>query len=356
MNEDPPSLADLGRELGVSAMAVSLALRGSARVSESLRLRARSLADRRGYRVDPVLSSLGSRRWRRAGGRRSGEMGYVVCGDARHGGLGSGSLTLAEAAREAGRLGHGLQVYEVGTEAAARRVRRQMEARGAAACLLGDLPLSMARVFTVAPAFPVVEVGIGHSGVAAHRVEYERGRDVRRFFRLARESGKRRIGVVVLGDPGADDHAEIVAAVRLENGQQRRPVPELLLDVPRPFEECVRTMAAWFRRHRPDAVLGHNRLAYSALITSGVEIPRAVAYASLVTIPTPQSPREDLAGFVESAEALARAAVALADQLARRRALLLGDDGTIRRVVLARRLQPGASFPGLVGDGDAGVR
>jgi len=56
------SLRDVARAVGVSHMAVSLALRDDPRVSEARRREIRAKAEQLGYRPDPMLSSLAAYR------------------------------------------------------------------------------------------------------------------------------------------------------------------------------------------------------------------------------------------------------------------------------------------------------
>ena len=53
-----PSLRDIAKALGLSHVAVSLALRDSPRVSEARRAEVKAMADKLGYRPDPMLASL----------------------------------------------------------------------------------------------------------------------------------------------------------------------------------------------------------------------------------------------------------------------------------------------------------
>ncbi len=57
-----PTLADIADVVGISAAAVSLALRGSRRVSEATRARVQLAARELGYRPDPLLAALARRR------------------------------------------------------------------------------------------------------------------------------------------------------------------------------------------------------------------------------------------------------------------------------------------------------
>lgn len=52
------SLRDIAKEAGVSHVTVSMALRGSTRISAAQRLRIRQLADSMGYQKDPMLTAL----------------------------------------------------------------------------------------------------------------------------------------------------------------------------------------------------------------------------------------------------------------------------------------------------------
>lgn len=57
-----PTLADIGRQVGISAAAASMALRNSPRISSSTKERVRKMAKKLGYVPDPMLSALVARR------------------------------------------------------------------------------------------------------------------------------------------------------------------------------------------------------------------------------------------------------------------------------------------------------
>src|SRR5258708_7591708 len=56
------SLRDVAREVGVSHVTISLALRGDSRISKSRRSEIVRAAEKLGYRPDPMLSSLAAYR------------------------------------------------------------------------------------------------------------------------------------------------------------------------------------------------------------------------------------------------------------------------------------------------------
>ncbi|PAW79500.1 MAG: hypothetical protein B9S32_02880 [Verrucomicrobia bacterium Tous-C9LFEB] len=62
MSPPVPTLADVGRAAGVSAMTVSLVMRNSPRISRATQTRVRKAARQLGYRPDPHLSALVARR------------------------------------------------------------------------------------------------------------------------------------------------------------------------------------------------------------------------------------------------------------------------------------------------------
>lgn len=59
---------DLAKQLGLTQAAVSMALRGSGRISAATRERVRETAQRLGWQGDPSLSALSRRRWAEAAG------------------------------------------------------------------------------------------------------------------------------------------------------------------------------------------------------------------------------------------------------------------------------------------------
>ncbi|MGH8017096.1 MAG: LacI family DNA-binding transcriptional regulator [Opitutaceae bacterium] len=79
MSGRPPiTHREIARRLGCDKSTVSLALRGSKRISKEMRERVCKLADDLGYRPDPMLSALSHYRTSRLSVRHATTLGYLV--------------------------------------------------------------------------------------------------------------------------------------------------------------------------------------------------------------------------------------------------------------------------------------
>jgi len=112
------SLRDVAREAGVSHVTVSMALRGSTRISEAQRLRISQLADSMGYKKDPMLTALAHYRTEKRHRSIVGELALLNDWSSpeelrRYQEF---SSYLCAAAQEAERLGYRLQEYKLQSE------------------------------------------------------------------------------------------------------------------------------------------------------------------------------------------------------------------------------------------------
>lgn len=109
------SLRDVAREAGVSHVTVSMALRGSTRISAAQRLRICELAENMGYQRDPMLTALAHYRTEKRHRIIVGELAllndWTRPGDLHR--YQEFSSYLRAAAQEAERLGYRLQEYKL---------------------------------------------------------------------------------------------------------------------------------------------------------------------------------------------------------------------------------------------------
>ncbi len=81
LEKDRPAvrLADIAQEAGVSKATVSRALRGDPKISELTAQRIRTIADRQGYRPDPLLKALTEMRWKHR--KQESAVAFLLEGD-----------------------------------------------------------------------------------------------------------------------------------------------------------------------------------------------------------------------------------------------------------------------------------
>ena len=248
------SIRQIARQLGISPSAVSLALRGSPKISEATRLKAQKLARRHGYRPSAKIAELMAqvRAHREAGAE--GCLGLISLFDhprpwelsAHLGGL------RAEMTRRAFDLGYRLEplwLREPGMSS--RRCRAILDARG----IRGLLCLGSQVLDDHFPEdldhYAIVTLGLSIA-TPLHRVTSHFFNDATNVLNRVYALGYRRPGLVI----GGYEEVRTAYARGAYLGWYERllprekPIPVLRLDW---AEE--RPLLQWMHRHDPDVVI-----------------------------------------------------------------------------------------------------
>jgi DNA-binding LacI/PurR family transcriptional regulator len=253
------TLRQIARAAKVSPMAVSYALRDRPEVSPAERVRIRALAEKIGYRPDPLLTHLMQhlRTHRRI--KSSANLAVLTGLDApfvRR--LIDGANTRAE------KLGYHLDRVDVKPHLHnARSLTRTLEARGVAGVLLAPATdpasysglLDWSRFAAVAMTYSLVEPHV-------HRVVTHHFDNAIKALGLLRQQGFRRIGLAMTSDMEfRANHSYSAAYYRMAGMAGERPLPLLLFDIHSPRE-----IRQWFAAHKPEAVLAANAHQATRLI------------------------------------------------------------------------------------------
>jgi transcriptional regulator with XRE-family HTH domain len=195
------TLRGIARLLGVSHATVSLALRGSPRISVARRSEVLQVAERLGYRPDPMLSAL--RHYRRTVGRPSiqAEIAWLnfwpqpgrLRSFREFDGYWRGALAMAEA------QGYRLEEFRVNSQLSIDRLRAILRARNIKGLLLPPVPATChLSMDTLAWAeHSVVCFGHSHSGLRGMPVvTVDQAAAAALAFRKIRERGYHRVGLV----------------------------------------------------------------------------------------------------------------------------------------------------------------
>lgn len=239
-----PTLRDIASAAGVSPATASRALGGHTAVAPATRRRVQLAARRLGWRPDPLLRALARYRW--PGGRKAAPASIILLCD-RWTRLNQAKLAAAH--ERAAALGWRLQIHTAWDP--------RLQASGIIVDMHedchADLPWDR---------LPVVCVGEGRVPVACDRV----GTDWRQVFDLVRARlPGRRLGCAVFAFAGAGLTRTMHAEALLLHDESGGPPP---LRVAGP--EDAGRLAAWLRRHRPDAVLCADQHVPRLLQGSGV--------------------------------------------------------------------------------------
>lgn len=331
MGKKAVSLSDIARRLDTTAATISRALRNDPRISESMCRRARRVADELGYRPDPEAQRLMTRL------RASREVRFVatlgLINDAEPGADfyrdPYTAQVVAGAEERAHELGYVLDEIRVRAPGigAARLggIFRSRSIRGVLvppqAELRKDIPLPFGELSIVAATAARLELPL-------HRVSPDHFANLTLLVEKLLELGHRRIGLLTTED--------------MEMRQRRAPTAvfhwfarEQGSIAAIPPIDAVRQPArigAWFKKHRPTAVLAPDAWALD-LLAPFARVPEDV---SLMLY---GNRRPGIAGLDELPEAVGAAAIDLLTA-----GLLRGEAGLSahpKRMLIAGRYMPG---------------
>lgn len=281
------SLRTIAEEVGVSRMTVSLALRNHLSVSEETRKHIQATAVKLGYRADPVVSDLMTRL---RSVTRTQHVETIAVITNQHGKLCwrdfptyKGYFEGAHA--RADQFGYSLEEFRLEEDGLTpRRLSQILWTRNIEGVLIFphvggpgffDLKLDWPRFFSATIAF-----SLRHPVV--HRCCSHHAWVVMEAYRQLAALGYRRPGLAIEGhqDERSGHHwrAGFLCAQHLSRSTSN--IPPLIAS-----DWSFSTFAAWFKRHRPDAVLGIDEPLVEWIERCGARVPEDVGYANLDLTP-----------------------------------------------------------------------
>jgi LacI family transcriptional regulator len=291
-------MAEVARSAGVHVTTVSLALRNHPRLPEETRGRIQRIAERLGYRPDPVLRALVAYRGRLAGRRSMPTLAYVTNWNTR---LGWRKVTAhpdfhSGAERMAAQLGYKLEhfwMHEPGLTQA--RLSRMLYARGIAGLLFASHGREMGDAVDFDWGhFSAVKIDYFPHRPVLHNVTNNQCDIVRLAMQKVLAAGYRRIGFVMhRGWDHAVDH--LWTAGFLCEQQHLRAgdrLPAYLFPAPEPAEAWLNEgngpveadaggFSAWLERNRPDVIISKGSFVLRQLRRLGLRIPRDIAFVDV---------------------------------------------------------------------------
>ena len=258
----------IARAAGVSLMTVSYAMRDRPEVSVAERRRIRALAEKIGYRPDPLLTHLMAHLRAHRTPKTSANLAVLTMLDATF-----VRRLITGATARAGRLGYNLDCVDARAIANnPRTLTRMLLARGVTGVLLAPAEdpagysglLDWRNFAAVAMTYSLVEPHVNR--VVTHHYD-----NAVRTFALLTDKGFRRIGLAMTRDMEfRANHSYSGAYYRMLPMSGQPSPPLLFLD-----EGSPGAIARWFAKYQPDAVVlaNANHLNDSIL----PQITRAVA-------------------------------------------------------------------------------
>lgn len=280
--DKPFSVRDLAARLNVSRTTVSLALRNHPRISEEMRRRVQACAEELGYQPNAMVNALMSHLRRRRTQTTGEVMAFLTAGESPQTWCRLPTIVdCFEGVRaQAERQGFKLEPFWLGERGEkSRQVARVLNARGVRGSVLALLPDEAEPLDLAWDRHPVVALGYTFGQQPINQVAHGHFNGVLTCYRELRKLGYSRIGAVLTEH---DDHhvnhywsGGYFAAQRLCGGAAL-PLPKLT-----DYDDKA-TVLAWFRRVKPDAIIGtHPDPALRMLASEGVGAPGGIGYATL---------------------------------------------------------------------------
>jgi len=305
MKAPRPSQQTIAEACGVSRMTVSLALRGNASIPAATQARIRSAAERLRYRPDPMVSALMAQV--RAGRKthyratlavihRVGEADWRTIFPAAYG-LAEGLET------RAAELGFRLETFWLRDPRwAGGRLARSLRSRGVVGVVVAPMPGGMERIDFDFAGFAASALGLSLREPALHCATSNYVQIVQLAHRQLRESGCRRIGLVLEGALDGRTRHQWLGGYLAE--QEEIGVPEIRPLLGR-FGRAE--FLAWCTRHRLDAVISAEPENHLKWLRSGGAELAGVSYACLTLSPN----RPNIAGVLSNPIGVGAAAIDL---------------------------------------------
>lgn len=278
------SLRDVAQAVGVSHVAVSLALRGDARVSAVRREEIAAAAERLGYRPDPMLASLAAYR----NGKRATPISATIAWinqwpdpkALRR--LREFDAYWRGAARAATELGYRLEEFAIGGDLTAERLQTILTARGVRGLIIPPHAHGLALEGFEWARYSVIRLGFSVPTPHAHAVGCDQVECGALAYTHTHAQGYRRIGFV--SSPRFDRNTTGNFRAGYLRRQEDLAPPAQRLG-PLLVDEAVSIgstdpLRAWLERERPDAVITTNHALRALLAKISVRVPRDLGVAT----------------------------------------------------------------------------
>lgn len=305
--------ADIARQLGVSAMTVSMALRNHPLISAPTRLKVQAEARKLGYSADPLLSHWGGMRWKRSRSGFRGVFAYITTQPQNSDVPSQVPLETQALARQ---LGYEVQPFCVTEKISPERLGRQLYHRGIRGVLIEHVDSQAFRDGFPWDRFAAVECNYGYSDFPCHRVSMERYNEVITAWKKAVETGHRRIGMVLFREHKSIDLDTRIGAMDYCQQHLFPKLPRLPLTLSPGWlspEVAAKQLRTMIQRHRPDALILFNGFFVYLCRTIDPAILKRTSLIDLMVIDR----QVDHTGLLEDKQTVIRTSVHLLDSLLR---------------------------------------
>ena len=307
-------MQQIADEAGVSRMSVSLAMRNSPKISATTAARIRAVAERIGYRPNPLVSALMTQLRHSKEVRKPSTIAYVTAYPTADGWRQTGPFVdFFEGARaRAGALGYQLEEWWVRKPGLSeKRFSEILYTRNIHGVLVAPLPVSGGELNLTWEKFAAASIGYSLTNPMIHRASNDQYETITKALAELTRLGYRRIGLAIPADSDARVQHHWSAGVLVY--QQSIPftdrIPSLLATA-----QFSKEFIGWFEQYRPEVVLGLSQQCVRVMAEMGVSVPRDAGFVHLAL----SSEDKEVAGMNQNSELVGAAALDLIDAQLRR--------------------------------------
>jgi len=331
------TLQDIARATGFSKATVSYALRAAPNISEVTRKEILAAAQRLGYQPDPALSKIAAYRWDSRARSSSSQIAYVNLRAKPRDILRSEFFAgMSEEAQSFGYLFEGILLKDYPSLGDLARV---LYHRGVGGVVFSEASLEAhEKEFARFPweRFVTISCGAGYYQPPIPMIIPDGFSNGQGAVVKLIEKGFRRIGIVFCcrGLTQNDDLQLGGMRHAMQNHlRQRDRIPELFTE----YSDAT-PLEAWYRRHRPEAILCNNGAVYHWLQRLGIRVPDQLP---LVCLEVASGNR--LSGWCTRDQEMGRRAIRLLHHQ-----MLTNQVGTLERpplILVPSKWNPGKTLP-----------
>jgi len=281
----PLTMKQIAAKAGVHQTTVSLALRDHPRLPLETRKRIRALAERMGYRPDPLLGAFNFHRNVHHAEKGRAVIGFILDAEARRCfSQQAGHPLVVEAARRTAKeRGYSLELFLLDPKVTGvKRLGQILLARGIEAVVISTFEFSTKRLELPWDRLSAVKIEGRHLWPSLPVVTNDQYQVTRMGVQKLRELGYRRIGLVAAAEAERRLGDAFRMGLTIEEARvaTRHRVPPLVLtDSSR--ASAAETVSRWIREHRVEAIASNLNEVADYLRTGGFSIPDDIAFCSL---------------------------------------------------------------------------
>lgn len=309
------TLRDIAKEAGVSTTAVSLAMKGSKRVSPAKRSQILDLANQMGYRRDPMMGALCAYRDTRKPRASNVNISFLQYGDKPVSLRSEGVFeeTIWENALiESKRLGYSLSKTWAGNPSLnPNRLKNILASRGVAGLVIYQANCPLTNLKPIMSDFSLIWLGDGPKGAHLNSVRINRFSSMKMAWENLSKMGYRTGGLVLAEHSVDQNYGEWEAA---HNHFQRQFTKETQFIPPLTFktnEACeLKALTSWLKNWKPQVVVSAFRKIHDLLAEAGYDMPGDIGFLSLST-----ESGSPVSGIDQQTASIAETGIRLLDRL-----------------------------------------